>query len=260
MRHMSKQTENRIVELLIALILLTAFGGLIYLYPYLNTSSNNGKQWELGIQAYGAFVATLFGVYISLHLSKIQEHERDERAMLGSLKTIWSELDINGDILAQIYSGLQNMPRIPSQLSSQQNLLITHAKGLQDRAFYATLSSGAMNVISMHNDIFNDLQQAYYNTQSAQIGLSSTNEIYEDLAKNAVFAQDPFMTNVAFNMIEKESYKFERTIAMVTKAKKSTFDYLTSKGVIFSRDEEQKQKESDRPTQIPASQPAQSST
>jgi hypothetical protein len=201
----------------------------------------NSKLLELIIQIYGSFVATLFGVYLSLYFSKKQDRqntaEKIQQTMLGSLKVIWSELDINEEILRNLNDGLKNMPRNITKLYEQQSYLIEHVKALKYKAFYSTMSSGAINIISNHPDIFNDLQQAYYNLEMTQNGLNLTNQAYKDLIDLKFAEQNPELVAAAFSMLYQERLKVDRTIAMIVKAKKSTSKYLKSKGVIFTIEE-----------------------
>lgn len=222
------------------LLLLSLLSLPALMYQYVLSNYNN-KLLEQIIQIYGAFVATMLGVYFSLYFSRWQESEKtkknEEQAMLGSLKIIWSELDINEDIFNNLKSGLEDMPKISTNLYTQQSYLIKYCSGLKSKAFYATMSSGTINIIANHQNIFNALQQAYYNIELTQSGLDLTNEIYRDLADKEFAAQNPDIVRNAFDMLTKEIKKVKRTIQMISEAKKITFDYLVSKGVTFTREE-----------------------
>ncbi len=233
-----------VTSILISLLLILI---LIYLLLkwYLIYGFNN-KALELIIQIYGTFIATLLGVYISLYYSRKRDRERDEKQnqkiMLGYLKVIWSELDINEDVLKFLYEGLKTMPRIVTKLYDQISFLIEHCKGLKNKAFYGSISSGAISEISTDNDIFNNIQQAYYNTELAQNGLNLTTQAYKDLANPQFVKNLPEQEKLAFEILNKEIEKVSRTIELVEKAKKTIFNYLKKEGVTFSKQETEKQK------------------
>lgn len=227
------------ISLLLILILL------LFLLALQNQLTNI-EMLKFIIEVYGTFVATLLGVYISLGLTKKMDRENEEKSnrktMLGNLKVIWSELDVNEDILKNLLEeGLKKMPRIAHQLYAQQSYLIKHAEGLKNKAFYSTMSSGAINIISEHNNIFNDLQIAYYNTELTQKGLVLSNETYRDLAVPGFALRNPDLVSSAFAILDGETAKVERTISLVKKAKKTVYDYLTANGTRFSREETLKQ-------------------
>ena len=217
------------------------FSPLLFLltkYKALN-NENDAKILETSIQIYGTFTATLFGVLLSLYitLDLNQELEKNDnlKIMLGNLKVLWSELDLDETILKQLEDGLVSMPRVVSQLHNQTSYLIKHSINLKSKAFYATMSSGAINIISTNNEIFNDLQQAYYNIELAHGGLVLTNETFKDLAKPNFAAQSPGLVKMAFDNLDGDIDKIKRTISMVRKAKKSINSYLLKYGVVFKK-------------------------
>jgi hypothetical protein len=160
MNKLTPSPRNTILILLLILeVLFLAY--LIFPVPII----------EMIVIIYGGFVATLAGVYWSLYLSKKNEETKDiklsKKRFLGSLKLIHNELEIDGriaQILVKNLSAIEpNLKYIPSQFKDikKTSLLI------KTNAYYGVISSGGMDEISNHDDVFNSIQKAYHNLNLA---------------------------------------------------------------------------------------------
>lgn len=199
------------------------------------------KLLEFIIQIFGAFVATFLGVYFSLYYTKKQEKEKEERdsnkVFLGSLKLLWAEMDLNGKAVKNILEGFKSMPRIVPKLYNQHIFLLEHSKSIKTNSFYGVITSGGMNEISKNDNIFNALQQAYYNMEMAINGLTLTGEIYKDFDGIKAENVPSDIVNTMFLILDKEIDKLGRTVDFIERAKHIVFEYLSDRGVTFSEDE-----------------------
>lgn len=192
---------------------------------------------EMVLTIFGAFIATLFGVFLSLRYTKKHEKEKEsdlnQKILLGSLKLIYSELDFNTKIIDNVIEGLRSMPRSAGLLYDNYNLLIHESNSTKYQCFYGTISSGNMNVISQHEDIFNALQQAYYNLELTMKGLILSQEVYKDFKGIKEDAIHPEIVGRLYVILDDELTKatYAREYVMLAKGKLS--DYLSSYGITF---------------------------
>ena len=226
-----KKSATKIIIVSVSLLVLVGL-----LICIVNRKEEN-KSLEIAIQIYGAFLATLFGVYLSLYYSKKEEKERQkyesDKILQGSLKLVWSELDLNSTTLNNLINGLKSMPRNLNKLYEQYNFLIESAKNIKYQTFYSLVSSSAINEICLNDDIFNPLQQAYYNTELTVNGLNISTQVFKDYADQPLNTIPSEFRTIAFNLLDKETSKVERTLKLVDKAKKVISEYLKTKGVTF---------------------------
>lgn len=226
---------EKIKKLLTAPILGTAVFllvllGLFYLQGF------DKQSLSLIISVYGGFVATMLGLYVSLYYTrereKDQEKEINKKIMIGSLKLLWSELDLNSRSLKNLVKGYTEMPKIHEALYDNFTFLSTYCEGIKFQVFYGLISSGDMNEISKKDDIFNALQQAYYNLELMLNGIKMTSLIYRDLDSHP----KPTSTDIelCWGLLEQEISKGKRTLEFVDKAKSVITDYLTEQGVTFT--------------------------
>lgn len=77
--------NNQLLPILMSLLLVLGWEGLLICHQYYNYTN---KLLELVINVYGAFVATLIGVYISVYYSNKQSKDAEgithKKIMLGS--------------------------------------------------------------------------------------------------------------------------------------------------------------------------------
>lgn len=207
---------------------------LFYFYGVRNNS------FELFVGIYGAFVATLLGIYISLYYTreqtKKQENRSTEKITVGALKLLWSELDLNKGSLKYLLEGYKTLPKIDEALYENFVFLSTYGRGIKFDVFYGLISSGAMSEISKDDDIFNALQQAYYNTELMIDGIRMTEQVYK------YFNDNPKKTSrdieLMWSLLDLEIKKVERTIKMIDTAGDLLQRYLSVRGVTFSKDKE----------------------
>lgn len=218
------------------LLLLLCYLKLDYL------SDLQRKMLEISALTLGTFAATLVGVYISISYDKEKEIKRAEeeskKILIASLKIIYSELDLNSISLRHIVDGLQNMPFILPRLYDMYQFVIIAAKPLKAEAFYSIIGSNALHEITQDNDIFNAIQQAYYNMKRFVDGLDLSRETYKDV-------MDKQEKNIPLELVErlrlihdKEIEVAIRAQKLVNKAMDVIRDYLMANGVIFSIDED----------------------
>lgn len=221
----------------ICLIFLIALEIFFIIYIY---SEYNNQIYTLIIEIYGAFVATFWGVYFSLYYSKKEEKEKEaiisKKIILGTLKLIYSELDINNIYLKNVLDGLISMPRSLAQLYTQLSFIIDRSKGIKSNALYAAISSGDMHEISKDDLIFNAIQQAYYNIDLGLNGLSLTLNIYKDFVNIDEERIEQALKEKAVTILDKEIESIGRVIGWVKKAEKILHEYLTSQGITFTID------------------------
>ena len=208
----------------------------------LQGQTDNSDLLKIIAETLGGLTATFSGVYLSLHISRKQDQEKEEKSanetMLGNLKVIWAELKMNEDILNHFMNdGLKKMPKIVTELFNQQTYLMSYLNGLKYVAFYSTMSSGAINIISKHVEIFNALQFAYYNTELTQNSLNTTTLTFKDYLDPVFANQNPDLVNNAFGLVNQEINKTETTIKLIKKAKDLVQSYLISNGVTFTEEE-----------------------
>ncbi len=223
----------------LTLILLLEFLLLAFL---LEKQSSKQSFLSLIIQVYGGFMATLFGVYISLLASKQEGNQKEERAlhktMLGSLKIIWSELDLNERALNHlIENGLEKIQRELFSMHDSLDFLINSTGEFKSKAFYGCITSGAINDISQNGKIFNGLQQAYYNLELSYTSLIGLRSYYEEYKDKNYLTDYPDQRTAAIKQIDLLIEKLKKTLKMVIYAKKEVYIYLEGRGVIFTEDE-----------------------
>lgn len=136
-----------------------------------------------------------------------------------------------------MHEGLKSMPRIVPKLYNQYIFLLEHGKSIKRDSFYGIITSGGMNEISKNDNIFNALQQAYYNMELAMSGLSLTGEIYKDFDGVKTENVPSDIVNTMFVILDKEIDKLGRTVEFIEIAKHIVFEYLSDRGVTFSEDE-----------------------
>lgn len=198
-------------------------------------SNNKEVVLPIVIQLYGGFVAVLVGVYIPLAEAKKKERQEERRRMIASLKLIWSELDINEIVMRNILLGLQTMPRKIDQMYDSVLFVLNVAKDLRTEAYYGAISSATIMTISESDAIFNSLQQAYYNMQLTESGLSMTADVYKEYyQKNLATIPQEFKAQV-LDIHDKEIKKCVSAITFIATAKKISGAYLSKTGVTFSQ-------------------------
>jgi len=150
---MYKLKKILVSPLIGTIILITILLTLSYFY----IPKYNSLGFLIGI--YGAFVATLLGVYVSLYYSREHTKEQEikvvEKVMIGSLKMLWSELDLNKNSLENLIAGYETMPREHENIFENYKFLSVFCGGIKFEVFYGLISSGAMNDISRNDSVFN---------------------------------------------------------------------------------------------------------
>lgn len=187
------------------------------------------------IQLYGSFIAIFLGIYLPLAEAKKKETQEEQRRMVASLKLIWSELDINEMVMKNVLHGLQTMPRRIEQLYDNSLFVLNTTKDVVNGAYYGSISSGTMNKISEHDDIFNSLQQAYFNTHLTVRGLNSTAEVYKEYDHKNPATIPANLQQQAMEILDKEIEKAKSAIAFIATAKRISGEYLAKRGVTFSQ-------------------------
>lgn len=243
-RYKMEVTENR-TTLFLILILIFLFLLLAYQSEH---RQKNEKVLELIFQSYGGLIATFVGIYVSINLSKQEdikkETKRAERVLMASYKIIWSELDINEDILGITLEGLKDMPINLVEMYSQMEFIMSHMESLKSKAFYSTFSSGAINELSLNTIIFNSLQQAYYNIELFHGSLKVLTEYYKNFRDPNYSIHFPNIKEAVKSRHQLAINNLEHALKLTAFAKKDIFDYLISKGVKFNTDEILRQKAS----------------
>jgi hypothetical protein len=190
------------------------------------------------IELFGAFVVTFLGVYISISYTKKSDQEKEkkerEKVYIGGLKLLASELSLNEQPLIPLSEAIDNIPDEPGKFYDNYGFLLEMTRDIKTDVFYGLVSSGAMDEISKSEDIFNKVQQAYYNTQKSINGIGLSREVFVDFANKPVATIPQDWIIMAKGIINNESLKLKRTIEMVQEAKKTIIDELGKYGVTFT--------------------------
>ncbi len=220
--------------LLVSLSLLIILGFVLWFYQ---SQSTPEKFLEMFISAVATLITTFVGVLASFGLSskfeEKKENKRRQNTYNSSLKLIASELDINQLAMANVLEGLKSMPRTLKQLHSNYQVIVEVASGAKTKAFYSLMSTSAFEEIGQRDDVFNSLQQAYYNMEMTTNGLALSQIVFKDYEVLPVLTQN--MVNKANEMIEKETNKVVNTIGFIQIARELLISKLKKAGVTFSK-------------------------
>ena len=177
------------------------------------------------------------GVSISFSYSKKsdQEKEREEREKIyiGGLKLLASELSLNEQPLMPLSEAIDDIPDEPGKYYDNYGFLLEMTRDIKAEVFYSLVSSGTMDEISKSEDIFNKIQQAYYNTQKTINGIGLSREVFKDFADKPVASIPQDWIDMAKGIINNESQKLKRTIEMVKDARIAIEKELKKYGVVF---------------------------
>lgn len=188
------------------------------------------------IELLGSFVVTFLGVFASYSYSKKLEKESSDAEKqdlyTSSLELIASEMSLNEQTLQGLKEGITTMPHTLTQLASSYDMLIAVAKDIQTKAFYGLISSGGMQEITKNHDIFNAIQQSYYNLQKTISGLHSSREVFREYHQLTTIPQ--VIAKQAETIIAQESDKIERGIGMTTKGIKLIVKELKQYDIVFT--------------------------
>lgn len=215
---------------------------VVYLLVLLSAQGmfSNEEFAKFIIEFAGAFTATFIGVFASFHLSKRFDEEKEtknnERILNSNLKLIWSELDINKLVIKAIVDGIESLPQNVTEYHECYKMLIKHSNSLKTGMFYGSVASGAMDEIAKKDDIFNALQQAYYNLNIGISGLIVSQEMFKDYRKKDLQAIHPTDTIILKEFAVKELDKMKGIVEFITTAQDNIEKYLEPKGIVFKTD------------------------
>lgn len=203
----------------------------------LQKQTTNAEILKLGIEIYGACVATFLGVYISLSYSRKQEADKKEedrrKVYLGALKLLASELSLNEQPLKTLSEAISNLPPEPSKYYNNYGFLLEMTRDIKYDVFYSVIASGSMDEVSKTETIFNKVQQAYFNTIKAINGISLSREVLKDYLEVSRTPAFPVWLERITGMIEQETDKIKRAQQMVTSAKEEIIAELKKYDVSF---------------------------
>lgn len=144
------------------------------------------------VTGYGTFVATLIGVYLSLHFTKVQEEAKTnrearkrERFYLGLL---WNELRFNKHRVEEIkrnYNFKVDDPNLMKWTLIRFTNVYETIKLFKTTAYEALLSSGSVICISS-DDVYNSIETAYADLKHFQ---SSAEGIFINIKENTTSIQ-----------------------------------------------------------------------
>ncbi len=197
---------------------------------------------ELIITIYGGFVASLVGIYWSFAITnwqtaKERKTERD-KVLLASLKLIYSELDINEKNLKDARGGLETMPFEINNLFDGFEFLKTVVDSLKSPAFYGTIVSGDMKEITLNPQLFNPIQQAYFNMEIAISAFNTSRMSFKDYSSIRPDLLTQVDTIQCAERLANLKLNWDRALNIIDKAKQILSKYLTDHGVIISVDED----------------------
>jgi hypothetical protein len=192
---------------------------------------------KLVTELYGAFVVTFLGVYISLFYSKKQDREKSkedqEKVYVSSLTLLASELSLNEQPLKALNDAISHLPKEPNKLYENYGFLLEMTKDIKNDVFYNLISSPGMTEISRKFDIFNKVQQAYFNTIKAINGLSLSREVFLNYYDFDITIIPPELIDRASEIVNQEVAKLSRTLEMVQEAKKIIIKELETYKIVF---------------------------
>lgn len=215
---------------------------IVYLLvlSYAQGKFSNEEFVKFVIEFAGAFTATFIGLFVSFHLSKKLDKEKEtknnERVLDSNLKLIWSELDINRLVVEAIIDGIESLPQDVTEYHECYKILIKHSNSTKTGMFYGSVASGAMDEISKRDDIFNAIQQAYYNLNIGVSGLIVSQEMFKDYRKKNLQTIHPADIILLKEFTIKELNKMKGIIEFIATAKDSIEKYLGPKGIVFKTD------------------------
>ena len=207
----------------------------LYLILYSKSYISNDSFLSDIILIFGTLIATIVGVYLSFVFAEVKNRER---ILLASLKTIYSELSFNLQTLNNLLTGVKSMPQNLSRMYDQYLYAIKHGKNINTIAFNGLIYSGAIYEVSTDDNIFNTLQQAYYNSQLTINGLNLTADIFKEFVDHPNLLQNSEFVEDAWNIHNEEIKKIEDAIDFTEKAMKTVIDFLSTKSIRFSSGEE----------------------
>lgn len=143
-------------------------------------------------------------------------------------------MERNIKALNHVREGLENMPNNIDKLYDQFKFLLVYCEDIKCNAYWGAISSGSMNEINSHDDIFNDLQIAINNIEMTVTGLKMTTEVFKDFALEGNQLKNP--KKVADYFISRETRKVQDIIKMAEQAKNTIAEFLSSENVTFSTD------------------------
>jgi len=233
-----KETEEGFVSLSsLNLSLLLILILLILLFPLQNQISNLDFL-KIVIGLFGAFVVTFLGVSISFGYSKRSDQEKEkkerEKIYIGGLKLLASELSLNEQPLIPLSEAIDNISNEPNKYYDNYGFLLEMTRDIKTDVFYGLVSSGTMNEISKSENIFNKVQQAYYNIQKTINGIGLSREVFKDFADKPIGSISQDWIDMCKGIIGNEAQKLKRTIEMVQDAKKEIIEELGKYGVTFT--------------------------
>lgn len=214
--------HNILIDSLPILTLFVAgfsIGGIIRLHSIVAF----GDFTRMVIELLGAFTVTFLGLYASNIYSKKQDYENKKRESNNYYKSalvlISSELDFNEKILLHLIDGINSMPKLLKTYHSQFSFLIEVAKPIKSNAFYATFYTQSIHEIINNLELFNALQQAYYNIELAVNGLYLSRDAHTECIK---MPEELITSDILENsnmMIVGDKNKIIRAIELLRKAK-----------------------------------------
>lgn len=217
-------------------ILLLTFVVIFLIFIFMGLANN---AFAIIVTIYGDFVATVIGVYWSIYLTNIKAHEDDQKnreaILLGSLKLLYSELDINEMNLESVAEALRVMPLKITEFFGNFTLLEPVILGLKTQAFYGVISSGDMREITTEVDIFNPIQQAYFNMDLFKSGFVTAKIIFKEFKNDT-----PYITvyerNQCLSTLNNVKENIDKILKIIKIAKGTTAQFLIKKGTKISVD------------------------
>lgn len=214
---------------------------LLILLLILQKQISSSNFLHVVIELFGAFVVTFMGVYISINYTKKSDQEKErkerEKVYVGGLKLLASELRLNEQLLPPLNDTIDTIPDNPDKYYDNYGFILEMAHGIKTDVFYNLISSGTIHEISRSDDIFNKVQQAYYNIQGSINGISLSRKVFEDFADKPINTIPQSLIDMAKGIINNESQKLKRTIEMVRVAREEIEKELSAEyGVTFTNE------------------------
>lgn len=163
-----------ISKLFVSIFLLITVSFLFWIH-FIKT--NIVSTLNLFLQVFGGFVATLFGVYISLTLTNKEESRKEDiesKIYLNeSLKIILNEIAFNNQMLTLALKMLDKKSTKAFLILDDFNDALFPIKNTKDRAYYTLIGSNKFIHISKDLDLLNILSASYDNTKITinQVGM-----------------------------------------------------------------------------------------
>lgn len=147
-----------------------------------------GLTLNIVLQIFGGFIATLFGVYLSLHLTNKEEYMRKQadslQKLINALLLISDDISFkkfNYEIIKKVLDKNQpNSYLIRDDFAFIQPIL----KGIDNQIFFSIVASGDFLEISKNDTLTYNIQLAYSNTTYCSTKLINEWEYFDDRFKS----------------------------------------------------------------------------